>query len=145
MPETSPTREDALLLIAEGATGPYNLDPIRLMKGAFLVSQIGPEDWRDLFAFGPYHYGPFDSSVYRARDALIESDLLRATPDGRYDKYEVTEAGKARIAELEASMGLPVPNWMRGVGQWVTGRSFSELLNQIYKRYPEFAKRSVVR
>ena len=34
------TREDVLLLIADGATGAFPLDPIRLMKGAFLVSDM---------------------------------------------------------------------------------------------------------
>ncbi len=44
-------RQDIMLLIADGADGPYPLDPIRLMKGCFIVDQIGPDDWKDLFAF----------------------------------------------------------------------------------------------
>jgi hypothetical protein len=39
------------------------------MKGCFLVSQRGRADWRTLFNFKPYDYGPFDRGVYAARDA----------------------------------------------------------------------------
>src|SRR3954451_20431434 len=35
------SREDIVLAITAGADGPYDLDPIRLMKGCFLVSQRG--------------------------------------------------------------------------------------------------------
>jgi hypothetical protein len=30
------TQDDVLVLIADGATGPYELDPLRLMKAYFL-------------------------------------------------------------------------------------------------------------
>ena len=39
-------REDLILLLADGAVGPYDLDPIRLMKGCFIISQAGRPSWR---------------------------------------------------------------------------------------------------
>jgi hypothetical protein len=70
--------EDVILLVASGATGAFEFDPIRLMKGAFLVAQRGPTEWRDFFDFEPYSYGPFDSSVYVMRDNLLARGLLRS-------------------------------------------------------------------
>ena len=46
------------------------------MKGCFLVSERGARPWRSLFQFRPYDYGPFDSDVYRSRDALISRGFL---------------------------------------------------------------------
>lgn len=54
------TQEDLLLLLAAGADGRYDLDPIRLMKGCFIVSQGGRPEWQGLYDFRPYDYGPFD-------------------------------------------------------------------------------------
>jgi hypothetical protein len=135
-------QEDVLLLIADGASGTFDLDQIRLMKGAFLVSQRGRPEWKTLFAFRPYSYGPFDSSVYRARDALIANGLLRVEAR-RYHSYELTDAGRARVAELEHALGDDA-DWFRWIGRYVTTRSFSRLLDEIYAAYPDYAKRSVV-
>jgi hypothetical protein len=139
------TQDDVLLLVADGAADAFPLDPIRVMKGAFLVSQIGKPEWRSLFSFRPYHYGPFDSSVYSARDRLLSTGLLGAVPAGRYDRYVLTEEGRARVAELESVVGEKDANWFRQIGAYVTTRSFSKLLAEVYEQYPQYAARSVLR
>jgi hypothetical protein len=134
--------DDLLLLIADGASGRFDLDPIRLMKGGFIAWQQGPEEWKDLFAFRAYDYGPFDSRLYRVRDDLIQSGLLRVTRKGRYDSYELTDAGRARVADL-AQQEPEQADYLRRVGAWVTSLSFSDLLTEIYGAFPEFATNSV--
>jgi hypothetical protein len=138
-------RQDIMLLIADGADGPYPLDPIRLMKGCFIVDQIGPAEWGHLFDFEPYDYGPFDSSVYRARDALVGKDLLLRQPAGRYSQYEITEAGRERAAEIAAGLDEPIAQWLRSIGHWVTSKSFTDLLREIYERFPDYATKSIAR
>jgi uncharacterized protein len=142
---TALSQDDVLLLIADGATGSYQLDPIRLMKGGFIVSQVGAEAWRPLFNFHPYHYGPFDSSVYGAVDRLVADGLFAATPAGRYNTYAVTDAGHQRAADLEGLVGEQSAGWLRSVGSYVTSRSFAKLLKEIYERYPDFAVNSRAR
>ena len=137
------TREDVLLGATAGANGPYPLDPIRLMKAAFIVSQRGPEDSRGLFAFRPYDYGPFDSTVYQARDNLLAGGLLASAPAGRYDAYSLTPEGRIAAEELERRVGEDVYAWLREVGGYVTSRSFSRLLREIYAAFPEYAARSI--
>src|SRR4051795_12531193 len=92
------TREDLVLAVAAGADGPYELDPIRLMKACFLVSQRGRAAWKGLFDFQPYAYGPFDRSVYAARDALLDGGLLLADTTGRYPNYSLSDEGKNEAA-----------------------------------------------
>jgi hypothetical protein len=134
--------DDLLLLIADGASGRFDLDPIRLMKGGFLAWQQGPEEWKELFAFRAYDYGPFDSRLYRVRDDLIERGLLSVIRKGRYDSYELTEAGRAQVAVL-ARHEPAQADYLRRVGAWVTSLSFSDLLTEIYGAFPEFATNSV--
>lgn len=134
------TRDDIVLLLAGGAEGPYPFDPVRLMKGAFLVSQRGRAEWRDLFNFEAYDYGPFDRGVYDVRDRLIYSDLLEAIP-GRYDSYRLTGAGSEQVRVLKDAFGDDA-DWIRRIGRYVTTRSFASLLNEVYDAHPEFAVRS---
>jgi len=137
------TAEDILLLIADGATGRFDLDPVRLMKGSFLASEQGPHEWRELFNFKPYDYGPFDSHVYNARDQLIGEGLLSVTRRGRYDSYALTDAGKARVQQLRQNQPSEMVDYLERVGAYVTSRSFSDLLKEIYDAFPSFAQNSV--
>ena len=141
---TDVDRQDIMLLIADGAHGQFPLDPIRLMKGCFIVAEIGPDEWKGLFEFSAYDYGPFDPSVYRARDALLAKGFLEEFPAGRYSHYRVTEAGHARAAKTAAEkLDEPMTDWLRNIGHWVTSKSFNDLLREIYERFPDYATRSI--
>jgi hypothetical protein len=143
-PVTRPSPDDLLLLISDGATGDFDLDRIRLMKAAFLVMQKGPNEWQDCFTFRPYDYGPFDRRVYVGRDRLIAAGLLASDPHARYDDYSVTDAGKARLAEIDDELGKDRADWVRNIGRWVTSRSFSSLIKSIYAAYPDYAEHSAL-
>jgi uncharacterized protein len=137
------TREDILLLITNGAKGPFPLDPIRLMKGAFLVSQRGRSEWKELFHFEAYDYGPFDKAVYISRDALIAQGFLTAASEGRYDSYSLSESGQERVKSLIAEIGEDDAEWFGSIGEFVTSKSFPQLLREIYAAFPDFAANSV--
>ena len=137
------TREDVLVLLADGAQGPFPLDPVRLMKGAFLVTKRGRPEWKDLFDFEAYDYGPFDRDVYDARDTLVRKGLLTVA-HRRYEEYRLSEAGVARANALKAAHDASA-GWISRVGRFVTTRSFRQLIEQIYDEYPEYKIRSVYR
>lgn len=136
--------EDVIVLLAAGAEGPYALDPIRIMKGAFVVSQAGRSQWKELFKFRPYDYGPFDTRVYSARDRLIKDGLLSEENSRRYATYQLTPSGRERAVELELRLGDDAA-WIERIGRYVTSKSFSRLLEEMYRRWPEFATNSVAR
>jgi hypothetical protein len=139
------TREDLVLLIADGAEGPFPLDPVRLMKGCFIVAMAGRPEWKGMFQFRPYDYGPLDTRVYSARDALVAEGLLDAERTGRYDSYVLTDAGRERVKEVETIVDAEDANWLRRVGSYVTSKSFDRLLDEIYTRWPDYATESVHR
>lgn len=137
-------RDDLLLLMAKGAeNGTYPFDAIRAMKSSFIVSQRGLTEWRELFDFRPYDYGPFDASVYRSRDSLVAQGLLQVQA-GNYDATCLTEAGQGRVKELEDQLG-PSADWLKRIGHWASSRSFAQLLREVYSEYPDFAARSIAR
>jgi hypothetical protein len=138
------TREDLVLATAAGAAGPYQLDPIRLMKACFLISQRGRADWKAQFDFRPYSFGPFDAGVYRARDALLARGLLVADRSGRYPAYSLSDEGHEEVARLREVIGDDNADWLARIGAYVTAKSFSELLDEVYATFPKFAVRSVV-
>jgi hypothetical protein len=141
----APSREDVVLLLVDGATGPYPLDRFRVMKGCFLVDQLGGERWQDLFHFRAYDYGPFDSSIYTVRDALKSAGLIEVRGRGRYESYALTSQGRKRVRALNATLGQKSADWVRKIGRWVTSKSFSQIAHEVYARYPKYATRSVLR
>jgi len=140
------TREDVVLLLAAGATGPYDLDRFRLMKGCFLVEKLSERPgWEELFRFRAYDYGPFDPSVYSAREVLLSAGLLESDSTSRYGAVALTPSGQARVQQVEQDMGNEMADWIRSIGRWVTSRSFSNIVSIVYKRFPQYATRSVLR
>jgi hypothetical protein len=143
--ENTVGRDDLLLLMAKGAeNGSYPFDAIRAMKSAFLVSERGLPEWRSLYNFRPYDYGPFDSSVYVSQDVLVGQGLLEVKA-GHYPSYRLTEAGNARARELAGQMGAASADWLEGIGKWASSRSFAQLLREVYAEFPQFASRSIAR
>lgn len=137
------TREDVLLLLVDGADGKYPTDPVRLMKGAFLVVRRGQNEWKHLFQFRGYDYGPFDPQVYDTKDTLVLRDLLEVGR-GRYEQYELTDRGREKVTEARHRLGADA-DWIRRIGSYTSNRSFNQLLEDIYAEYPEFRERSIYR
>jgi hypothetical protein len=137
------TREDVLLLLVDGAEGKYPTDPVRLMKGAFLVVRRGRNEWKHLFDFREYDYGPFDPQVYDTKDHLVIRGLLDVRR-GRYEQYELTDRG-AEEAESACERLGDDAEWIRRIGNYASTRSFNQLLDDIYTEYPEFRERSIHR
>ena len=137
------TRDDVLLLLIDGADGQYSVDPVRLMKGAFLVVKRGRPGWNDLFNFQAYDYGPFDREVYDSRDNLVRLGLVNVSK-AQYEQYELTSDGVERAQSLRQGIGEDA-EWIRGIGHYVSTRSFSSLLEEIYTAYPRYRSRSIYR
>jgi uncharacterized protein len=141
-------REWLLLFLsadALGVDGPEELDPIRIQKGMFLLSERGPA--RHTYSFRPYNWGPFSSAIYSDLESLESSGLVESHPlPGRTWKvYQTTTAGEDRAARLAKELDADDVNWLGRTRQYVTGRSFVRLLRDIYANYPQYKRRSLLR
>jgi uncharacterized protein YwgA len=139
-------RSDWLLLLLDraalGAQGPDELDPVRIQKGMFLLSKRGPA--RDLYDFQAYDWGPFSSDIYADLASLTRQGYLteEKVPGRTWSTYRVTARGHERAMALAAQMRDDHAAWLRQARDFLTTRSFAQLLREIYELYPDYAVNS---
>jgi uncharacterized protein len=139
-------RQEALLMFL--GVSPTPVDPIRIMKGMFLITKKIPADWLpigDRYEFVAYDYGPCSFEIYRDLDNFVKQGLVRTdeVPGESWKRFSVSPSGKAEVAKLEQTMRPEVCDYIRRVRQFVGRLSFQRLLKSIYAAFPEYARNSV--
>jgi len=142
-------RSDWLLLLLgcptkEGGTPP--LEPVRVMKGMFLLVMDGNLDDPPSYNFEPYHYGPVSLEIYDDLAELVQDESIEALPVPGYSwrKYRLSPKGRARYEQLRAVLEPDVGEEIDRVKELIASLSFRALLRHIYSRYPEYAVNSVI-
>jgi len=133
-----------LLFLAIGKAANRILDPVRIMKGMFLLEKegaLGPHSYN----FEPYDYGPFSISLYSDLDLLEGKELIERLPrPGRNWSYvHVTDEGRKLAKSLEEQAKPEELQLISKVHSEVLDKTFADLLRHIYEKYPEYAGRSV--
>lgn len=137
-------RDLALVIASDLAAAPeerFPLDRIRMQKALFMATQRGPKPWRTFFDYRPYNWGPYSSQLAGDLDVMSHDDLLRCErqPDWRHPKYATTASGESEAARIWMAMDPGERAFLRQVRAYVTSRSFTELLREVYAAYPEYA------
>jgi uncharacterized protein YwgA len=140
-------RDWLLLAIALDGDG---LDPIRVQKAMFLFAQEAGRPAGERYSFVAYNYGPMSRGLYRDVETLVRRGLLERRPvEGqRWNSLRATDAGRERARErLEAAMAHEPAAIarLREIVRIVQSLDFAGLLDIVYGRYPEYARRSVFR
>ncbi|MGH7868884.1 MAG: hypothetical protein ACREP9_14935 [Candidatus Dormibacteraceae bacterium] len=139
-------RSDWLLLLLDrealGAGGPDELDPVRIQKGMFLLSERGPA--RDVYEFQPYNWGPFSADIYADLASLTQQGFLSEERVlGRtWSTYRITARGHGRASAAAAQAGETATAWLKQAREFLTTRSFAQLLRDVYALYPDMAVNS---
>ena len=133
-----------LLFLGTGEASGRILDPVRIMKGMFLLEMLGGLDGHS-YNFEPYDYGPFSISLYNDLDLLEGKELIERIPrPGRNWSYvRVTDKGSSVAEGLKKKAKEKQLGLMSEVHSVVLDKTFADLLRHIYKEYPEYAGRSV--
>ncbi|MEU4364383.1 hypothetical protein [Promicromonospora sp. NPDC023987] len=139
---------DLALLVASDelgtGKGPFPLDRVRMQKAIFLLTQRGPRAWKTLYQYEPYNWGPYSGALASDLNRLVQDDLLavRDVPQNRYGSYQATglAAGRTRTARAECTPEELA--FIKSVRDYVTSKSFANLLKEVYAEYPEFATKS---
>ena len=137
-------KEDFLLVVVAAAEG-EPLTPVQLQKSVFMVSKSLREIPDPFYMFEPYHYGPFDSEIYADVDSLETEGLLVSiqSKKGRWRETAITPIGLRKAEALTKELSAPAAKYVREVVQWVQSLSFSSLVREIYRIYPEYRENSV--
>ena len=148
MPLVLTPRQEVLLAFLGSGSG--TVDPIRVMKGLFLIAQRMPEELLPLgarYEFVPYSYGPCSFEIYRDLELLTGSGLINAEDvlGTSWKVYSSTRRGDVAVVEILAGFPQEMGVYIRRIREFVTSVSFRDLLHAVYEAYPDFAARSVFR
>ena len=130
------------LFAAPNETEP--LDDLRMQKGIFLLITAGNPEWRSLFSYSPYDWGPYSIDLARVLTELGKAGLLKKEPfpNRRYMQYKTTLAGEHLIYKILPSLPDTDGIFIRQVRAYVNSRPFARLLREVYNAYPEYAVNS---
>jgi DNA-binding PadR family transcriptional regulator len=134
---------DWLLLLFDGAERP--LDRVRIQKSLFLFAERSKALGREKYDFVPYHYGPFSFAIYPDLDRLVAEGLLRLEVESTSTspRYSLTATGVSGVEELRRAAPQERLTLLHSLRDWVTERSFRNLLNDLYRLYPLYAVNSI--
>jgi len=138
-------RRDWTLLVLAAAKG-APLTPVQLQKALFLVGKnISKRRLGSFYKFRPYDYGPFDSAVYTDAESLQRDGLVEISRMGSVREYAATSPGLGAASDLRADMLAEDEAYIDRLVDWVRPLSFSQLVQAIYREYPEMRANSVFR
>lgn len=132
-------------LLAITAAKMKGLSPVQLQKTLFLLGrEMGPAVGSNFYDFKPYHYGPFDRSVYTDAEQLAKAGEVEITqrPGENWNSYVATRDGEVRASWL-AREAPAAAEYLDELVNWVQHQSFQSLVTAIYAEYPEMRANSV--
>ncbi len=142
-------RELALALMSDLAGSPdeeHPLDRIRMQKAVFLLVQRGSSAWRTLYSFQPYNWGPYSPQLASDIRGLTQDGMVEVehAPGSRYGRYRTTGRGEIAMQDIWERLSDPEREFIRSVRAYVTQRSFTQLLREVYAAYPNYATASLL-
>lgn len=136
MKELNFKQKTILSLLAAGNS--KKMSPIQIMKALFLFAQTKKPD--DFYKFKPYLYGPCSFEVYSDLKDLTSKGYITTYPSyHNWSFYRITLFGKKKIKK-EGKLKKD----LESIKKLVVSKSFLELLQYIYSKYPKFAKDSII-
>jgi hypothetical protein len=134
------------ILIVLNCSEDKTLSPVQLQKSLFLLKHMNPDTFsNNFYNFLPYHYGPFCLNIYEDADLLKFNEMININVNTieRWNIYSITDKGIKYVDNLKKQITPELYNYALKIVKWVKNKSFSQLINEIYKQFPEFKVNSV--
>ncbi len=121
------------------------IDPVRVMKGLFLLGKKLGLSSDQAYDFIPYLYGPCSFDIYRDLDDLVKRGLIaEEKPWGRsWNLYRPTAQGRRVVKEIAEKVPASHLQEVATIKRYVVSAPFNKLLREVYQEYPEYATNSV--
>jgi len=138
----------------------------RLEKLLFLAHKESPLPGRvdEAFEFKPYNYGPYSKQIYEAVELLEQAEQLceekvldgrsvdimeergadAGADEGLERRFYLTEDGKA-VADLLTRTHPDYGRLFITIKQKYAEMPLRQLIQYVYRRYPEYAEKSLIR
>ncbi len=140
---TMDRRELILAVFSTANREPFS--PVQAQKAFFLIDENIADKLagNKFFNFQPYHYGPFDKSVYEELEYLSRENLIEIDESYGSKNYRLTSKGQEIGTEILSKLEDRERGYIERVVQFVRSLSFTQLVAAIYKAYPDMRKNSV--
>ena len=140
------TRDNFILAVLATSTD-SQYTPVQLQKIFFLLDRNldAQVSYSPKFNFIPYHYGPFDKAVYEELDKLEFRNLVEIDYD-RFNKlkhYQLTTEGQTLGEKQLQRIDIKSAEYIKKVTDFVRSLSFEQLIQAIYKEYPDMKVNSI--
>lgn len=122
------------------AIGNGMIEPVQVQKLMFLFSQETQVPEAEAYEFVPYNWGPCSFDIYADMDSFINDDIVERFPTNRgWSSYGLTDKGRATVAQLRKVADKTHLEELNDCRAWVTSMTFRGLLNEVYRKYPQYA------
>lgn len=135
-----------IILLGLSYNKKHRYSPVQLQKLFFLIDRLlAKELGGPFFDFQPYHYGPFDKRVYNELTVLSFQGLVDSSSphQSSFRTFSLTEAGYQYGVELQRALDPVTSDTIARLNSFVTSLSFSELVQAVYKEFPEMKSNSI--
>jgi hypothetical protein len=139
------TRKDLLLLVLGAARGEY-LSPVQLQKSLYVLGRQCPNlVGNDYYKFVHYNYGAFSAEIYQDLESPTLGRLVKTSsrPGRKWFEYAITQEGLKYAQRLEVAP--EIREHVSRLVDWARTLSFDNLVNAVYKAYPETRENSIFR
>jgi len=121
------------------------MSPIQIMKAMFLLKKELSLSDEEFYKFEPYLYGPCSFEIYSSLEKLEKEGFIEVVPSSfRWRYYKISKKERKYIEEIIGIIDKQILEKIKTVKQMVLSKSFIELLSYVYKKYPEYAKNSII-
>jgi hypothetical protein len=151
----------ALLLYVpgpQGRIGEPTLGWTRLMKIVFLLyEEAKMKELKGKGSFVPFRFGPFDSEVFDAVEALKTLGIVKTEMEPRLDlgdqvelktddktTFGLTDQGIAKVRRLVENISPDLYRTLSNYKTLYSRKPLTEILHYVYNKYPSYAVRSEV-
>lgn len=120
--------------------------PVQIQKIFFILDREIPEHISGpVFDFKPYDYGPFDSTIYQIMEMLIEKGYVSRHGESieKSRSYSLTTDGRVAGNSHLKTLNDSANSYIADVISFVSKLGFSQLVQAIYKKYPDMKVNSV--
>lgn len=119
-------------------------NPIQVMKGIFLICKE-IEAFKNLYKFEPYLYGPCSFEIYfDLRQLIVKGIVQEHTQEIHYwSLYSLTGSGEEIAKEIIQKIPKESLEKISDIKKTITKLPFIELLRFIYRKYPDYAGKSI--
>jgi len=139
-------KQDWLLIYLSLPSQSPLMDPIRIMKGLFLFKMELGDELKEFYDFVPYLYGPCSFEIYSDLSKLQLDNFVDeiSLPFSRWSYYRLSERGREVSEKLKNAANADLVLKLMDIKRRVMSLPFLSLLREIYKKYPEYARISVI-